>query len=88
MKCRPHVWNVEKWLPLYKGADIGLPEITCTTCGRVLAVRDTTPNMRASITHGIASRLYEGDEYDEVQDAVLEYFAFHIEAQAASLRVQ
>ena len=88
MKCRPHVWNVEKWLPIFKGADITVPEIECLNCGRVLHVRDTSPNMRASICEGIASRLFEGDEYEEVQDAVSQYFSFHIEAQAASLRVQ
>ena len=67
------------WLPLYAQADITLPEITCVNCGRVLAVVDTTPNMRSSITEGIAKRLYEGDEYEEVHDAVSKYFAYQIQ---------
>ena len=88
MKCRTHRWNVEKWLPIYKGADISVPEITCTICGRVLAVQDTSPNMRASITEGIARRLFEGDEYSEVFDSVMECWAFHIKPYTALRQVQ
>ena len=78
-KCSPHRWNVEDWLPLYKGTDITIPELTCRNCGRVLAVGDTTPNMRASIADGIASRLFKGDEYAEVHDAVTKYFTYQIQ---------
>ena len=53
MSCRPHRWNVEDWLPLYGNkVEETAPEIRCLNCGRVLAVRDTTPNMRGSITEG------------------------------------
>ena len=80
MKCRPHRWNIEDWLPLYKSNSVekSYPEIWCVDCGRVLAVRDTTPNMRASISDGIAKRLYDGDEYSEVYNSVNEYFEFHL----------
>ena len=78
MSCRPHRWNVEDWLPLYGNkVEETAPEIRCLNCGRVLAVRDTTPNMRGSITEGIASRLFKGERYDEVAKSVREYFAFH-----------
>ena len=78
-KCRPHVWNVEPWLPLYaKARPEDHPAMECVNCGRVLAVVDTTPNMRTSIMRGIASRLFEGDEYTEVYEAVGEYFRFHL----------
>ena len=78
MKCSPHLWNVEEWLPLYgKPVEKSYPEIWCLECGRVLAVRDMTPNMQASITHGIASRLFDGERYSEVAKAVREYFMFH-----------
>lgn len=73
-KCRPHRWDVEKWLPLYKDANIEQPFMTCLECGRELRVIDTSPNMRSAIAHAIASRLYEGDKYDGVRDAVISYF--------------
>ena len=84
MKCRPHRWNIEDWLPLLKANRVEetYPEIWCLNlnCGRVLAVRDTTPSMRASIADGIAKRFCEGDEYDEVYESVNEYFAYHLAA--------
>ena len=82
MKCRPHRWNIEDWLPLFKGNRVedSDPEIWCLDCGRVLAVRDTTLNMRASIANGIAKRFLGGDEYDEVYESVNEYFEFHLAA--------
>ena len=82
MKCRVHLWNVEEWLPLYgKPVEKSFPEIWCLECGRVLAVRDMTPNMQASITHGIASRLFDGKRYSEVAKSVREYFMFHSTAR-------
>ena len=72
-KCRPHTWNIEDWLPLYASAKKPPhSEIKCTVCGRVLALRDMSPNIKASIANGIARHLYEGDEYDEVYDAACE----------------
>ena len=66
-KCRPHKWNYEDWLPIVKGSKPEAHEaMTCQRCGRILAVRDTSPNMRAAITYSLASRLYDGDEYSEV----------------------
>ena len=76
-RCRPHVWNVEAWLPLYRSADIDA-DMECLNCGRVLSVKDTTPNMQLSITRSIASRLFDGDEYSEVYDAVSAYFRHHL----------
>ena len=74
-KCRPHSWNYEKWLPIVQGS---LPEaheaMTCKRCGRVLAVKDTSQVMRGAIAHSLASRIYDGDEYSEVYDSVVEYF--------------
>ena len=82
MKCRVHLWNVEEWLPLYgKPVEKSFPEIWCLECGRVLAVRDMTPNMQASITNGIASRLFDGKRYSEVAKSVREYFMFHSTAR-------
>ena len=81
MKCRPHRWNIEDWLPLYgKPVEKSYPEIWCLDCGRVLAVRDMTLNMRASIANGIAKRVFDGDEYDEVYESVNEYFTYHLAA--------
>ena len=34
---------------------------------------ETFPNMRASIAHSAASRLYGGDEYDEVRASVVDF---------------
>ena len=48
--------------------------IKCLNCGRVLDVMDTSPNMRASIAHSVASKLYGGDEYDEVRASVVDFF--------------
>ena len=78
-KCSPHRWNVEKWLPIIRNSDITVPEMECLNCGRVLAVADTSPNMRASIAEGIAKRFCEGDEYAEVHDAVTKYFTYQIQ---------
>ena len=83
MKCRPHRWNIEDWLPLCGNpVEESYPEIWCLNlnCGRVLAVQDTSLDMRASIADGIAKRFCEGDEYDEVYNSVNEYFEFHLAA--------
>ena len=77
-RCNPHRWDVEKWLPIRQGADIETALMTCLNCGRELRAEDTSPNMRASIAHGIATRLYEGDEYEEVYRAVSEWFVHHL----------
>ena len=78
MKCQPHRWNVEQWLPLYGNpVEETAPEIKCLNCGRVLAVREMTQNMQSSITAGLASRLFRGERYDEVTQSVREYFMFH-----------
>ena len=81
MSCRVHRWNIEDWLPI-KGNKVEETnsEIWCLDCGRVLAVQDTTPNMRARITDGIAKRFCGGDEYTEVYESVSEYFNFHLAA--------
>ena len=73
--CSPHRWNVEQALPIYKDHDQTLTGLTCQHCGRYLDVMDTSPNMRASIAQGIASRLYEGDEYSEVHEAVMAFWS-------------
>ena len=66
-KCRPHRWNIEDWLPDMAGTKKPPHHsIKCTVCDRVLALKDMTPNMKASIANGIAAHLYEGDEFDEV----------------------
>ena len=80
-KCSPHIWNIDDWLPLYRSNRVeeSPPEITCVDCGRVLAVVDTSPNMRSSIAVGIASRLFDGVEYDRVLASVNEYFEYHRE---------
>ena len=71
MQCRPHRWNVEDWLPLYRNSrPDDHDSIRCLNCGRELHILDTSPNMRASIAEGIARRLHEGDEYDEVLESV------------------
>ena len=59
------------------------PAMTCQNCGRVLAIKDTSPNQRGSIASSIASRLYEGDEYSEVFGAVMDYFNQHLTIQRA-----
>ena len=74
-RCGPHRWNYEAWLPILQGSKPAeYDAIECLNCGRILAVVDTSPNMRASIAHAIASRVYGGDEYDEVRDSVMDYF--------------
>ena len=79
MACRPHRWNIEDWLPLNPHAKPeDHPSMQCLRCGRTLAVTDTTSDMRASIASGIATRLFMGDEYSEVYDAVQDYFLHHI----------
>ena len=79
MSCHPHRWNVEDWLPLYGNpVEESDPEISCLNCGLVLAVRDTTPNMRGSIIQGIAKRVCDGDEYHEVFASASEYFVHHL----------
>ena len=35
------------------------------------------PKHESSIAHGIASRLFKGERYNEVARSVCEYFAFH-----------
>ena len=77
-RCKPHRWDVEKWLPIIEDTDISIPKLTCLRCGRELHVIDTTSNSRAKIAHSIATRLYEGDEYSEVYDAVGKYFSHHL----------
>ena len=78
-RCNPHDWDVKKWLPIY-GGDITTPHMTCLSCGRVLRViEDITPNMQASLTVSLASRLEDGDEYVEVRNSVTEYFNYHLE---------
>ena len=68
MKCRPHRWNIEDWLPLYgKPVEKCYSEFWCLDCGRVLTVRDTTSNMQSSIAQGIASRLFKGERYSGVE---------------------
>ena len=82
--CKFHRWDHENWLPLIQGSKPeDYPAMTCQTCGRVLAVMDTSPNMRASIATSIASRLKGGDEYDEVFSSVMAYFNTHLTRQAA-----
>ena len=80
-KCSPHIWNIDDWLPLYRSNRVGEspPEITCVDCCRVLAVIDTSQNMRLSIAVGIASRLFDGVEYDRVLASVFEYFDYHLD---------
>ena len=67
-KCRPHRWNIEDWLGPNEDGTKKPPHdsIKCTVCGRVLALKDMTPNIKASIANGIAAHLYDGDEFDEV----------------------
>lgn len=77
IRCRPHRWNVEDWLPLWR--EVGATpddhdSIRCVNCGRVLRVEETSANQRSSIAGAIASRLFCGDEYSEVYDAVMEFF--------------
>ena len=57
--------------------------MTCQTCGRMLAIRDTSPNQRASIASSIAKRIYGGDESSEVFGAVMDYFNHHLTFQRA-----
>ena len=78
VKCRPHRWNIEAWLPIIKGSDIEAP-LECLLCGRVLAIAETTPNMRASMAHAIATRFLEGEEYSETHEAVFLYFNHHLD---------
>ena len=74
-KCRPHIWNYEDWLPIVEGSKPEANEaMTCLRCGRILAVMDTSQNMRSAIAHSLASRIYDGDEYSEVYDSVMDYF--------------
>ena len=78
-KCNPHVWDCQNWLPIIRDTDpAAYPEMTCRNCGRKLAARDTTPNQRGSIAQAIATRMYDGDEYAEVYDSVIEYFNIHL----------
>lgn len=65
MACRPHQWG---W-PLPQGESL-----TCSACGRILHVKDTSPNARAAITNSIASRMFEGDEYTEISYIVSDWF--------------
>jgi hypothetical protein len=82
--CNPHVWDYQNWLPLIVDtAPADYPAMTCQNCGRVLAIKDTSPNQRGSIASSIASRLYEGDEYSEVFGAVMDYFNQHLTIQRA-----
>ena len=82
--CNPHVWDYKNWLPLIVDtAPADYPAMTCQNCGRVLAIKDTSPNQRGSIASSIASRLYEGDEYSEVFGAVMDYFNQHLTIQRA-----
>ena len=75
-QCRPHEWDLDELLaPTHEGTS---DTLTCVRSGRRLAVVDTSLNMRASIAHGIASRLYEGDEYDEVRQRICDYFEHHL----------
>ena len=75
MKCRPHVWNYQEWLPIIRGSE---PEkhdsIRCMNCGRVLFIKDMYPNQMFSIAHSIASRVYGGDEYSEVHESAWQFF--------------
>lgn len=75
MICRPHRWDIEHWLPILSESR---PEeydaITCLNCGRVLAIKDTSPNMRSSIADSIAKKFLDGDEYAEVCESVMEFF--------------
>ena len=74
MTCAPHVWNVNDWLPILRGSH---PEahdsIQCLNCGRILKKTEMTLNMRASIATSVASRLFCGDEFDEVYAAACEF---------------
>ena len=79
-RCNPHRWDYERWLPLFQGADIDTQQMTCLNCGRELRAEDTSPNMRASIANGLASRVLGGDEYEEVHTAVMEWFDHHLAA--------
>ena len=79
-RCKPHRWDVEKWAPIFKGADIETKHMTCLNCGRMLRPMDTSPNMRARIANSIASRMFDGDEFDEVYESVNKYFQHHIAA--------
>ena len=83
-------WDYQNWLPLIVDtapadlfAPADYPAMTCQNCGRVLAIKDTSPNQRGSIASSIASRLYEGDEYSEVFGAVMDYFNQHLTIQRA-----
>ena len=63
MICRPHRWNNEHWLPILpESSPEEYDSITCLNCGRVLAIKDTSSNMRASIANSIAKRFMDGDE--------------------------
>ena len=80
-KCTPHRWDYENWLPIIQGSNIDLEPLRCMNCGRELYSKQTSLNMRASIAHGIASRLYGGDEYNEVYQAVGDYFMHHLQKE-------
>ena len=75
MKCMPHRWEVEKWLPIIKDSDPNINELTCLNCGRVLRAADTSFDMQVNMARSIARSLYSGDEYDEVFASVMTWFA-------------
>lgn len=78
--CKPHRWDYENWLPLIASSrPADYDAMTCLNCGKVLAIADTSPNMRASITHAIASRIYGGDEHAEVSASMREFFEAALE---------
>ena len=75
MTCRPHRWNYEAWLPVMKSAKPDEHDgLTCLNCGRVLAVIDTSPNMRRNIARAIAEGVFDGDEYEEIFRSVIDFF--------------
>ena len=77
-KCKPHIWDYENWLPLMKGSEpTNYPAMTCRNCGRIYPVAGIPRYRRDSIAHSIARRIFSGDEYAEVFDAVQDYFKLH-----------
>ena len=74
-RCKPHVWNYEKWLPIIQGSDPDAHDaIECLNCGRVLPVTETSLTMRVRIAHSMASRIRAGDGYQEIFDSVTTFF--------------
>lgn len=83
-KCNPHVWNYQDWLPCFRNAEPDYHDrIECRNCGRVLFIRDTTPNMRRAIARSMATRIFDGDEYEEIYEAAMDFFGWHLKHQAA-----